>query len=351
MKVSIIGGAGFIGCNAAEFYAKKGNEVLIIDNLSRKGSESNLKYLQDNYKSISFLKGDITQASFTEELLPGAIKGSELVLHLAAQVAVTTSVTNPREDFNANALGTFNVLEAMRKLKEKYNENPVFIYTSTNKVYGKMEHIPVIDKGNEYDYESIKGIDENVPLDFYSPYGCSKGTGDQYTRDYARMYGLNTIVMRQSCIYGKRQFGVEDQGWVAWFTIANVLDIPVTIFGDGKQVRDVLFADDLVNAYELARQNISKTRGQVYNIGGGSSNKLSLLNLISKLEKLSGKKISPKFAGWRPGDQKVCIMDISKAERDFGWKPKISPEEGVSGLYSWIDSNKDEIKRLVFGKD
>src|SRR3989344_3100419 len=348
MKVSITGGAGFIGCNAAEFYAKKGDSVLIVDNLSRKGARSNLEYLFENYKNISFLEGDIIDSFFTENNLYSQMKGSELVLHLAAQVAVTKSITNPREDFNTNDLGTFNVLEAMRKLKEKDNENPVFIYSSTNKVYGKMEHIPIIDKGQEYDYENLpKGIDENTQLDFYSPYGCSKGTGDQYARDYARMYGLNTIVMRQSCIYGKRQFGVEDQGWVAWFTIANVLDIPVTIFGDGKQVRDVLFADDLINAYELASQSISKTRGQVYNIGGGSSNKLSLLNLISKLEKLSGKKISPKFAGWRPGDQKVCIMDISKAERDFGWKPKISPEEGVSGLYSWIEGNKDEIKRLV----
>lgn len=348
MKVSIIGGAGFIGCNAAEFYVKRGDSVLVIDNLSRKGSESNLRYLQGNYKNISFLKGDITQSSFTKEVLPEAIKGSELVLHLAAQVAVTTSVTNPREDFEANALGTFNVLEAMRKLKEKHNENPVFIYSSTNKVYGKMDHIPVIDKGQEYDYENLpKGIDEESQLDFYSPYGCSKGAGDQYTRDYARIYGLNTIVMRQSCIYGKRQFGVEDQGWVAWFTIANALDIPVTIYGDGKQVRDVLFADDLINAYELARQNISKTRGQVYNIGGGVNNKLSLLNLLSQLENLSGKKIMPKFAGWRQGDQKVCIMDTSKAERDFGWKPQINPKEGVAQLYKWIDENKEEIGRLV----
>ena len=269
-----------------------------------------------------------------------------MILHLAAQVAVTTSVNDPREDFDINALGTFNVLEAMRSLKNKCGASPIFIYASTNKVYGGMEDVGIIEKDGRYTYENLpEGINEERGLDFHSPYGCSKGTGDQYVRDYSRIYCLDTIVMRQSCIYGERQFGVEDQGWLAWFTIAQALGKPITVYGDGKQVRDVLWVNDLIDAYEKARQNIEKTKGQIYNLGGGHKNQLSLLESFSLLKSLSGKDIPLKYEGWRPGDQKVCFMDISKAENDFKWKPTISPSEGMKKLYDWVNSNKSEIEK------
>ena len=345
MRVLIFGGAGFIGSNAAEFYAKSGNEITIFDNLSRKGTTANLKHLQDKFPyKIEFVHGDIRVKNDLSKL-NSILSRTDLVLHLAGQVAVTTSVTNPEEDFEINARGTFNVLEKVREMKEKSGNNPILIYSSTNKVYGGMEDIKIAEKEEEYDYENLpKGIDEKRLLDFHSPYGCSKGTGDQYVRDYARIYGLNTVVMRQSCIYGKRQFGVEDQGWVAWFTIANNLRKPITIYGDGKQVRDVLWVEDLIKAYDLARQNIQISRGKCYNVGGGHSNKMSLLQLIGKLEK--NKKFNCSFGDWRPGDQKVCIMDISKAKSELGWEPTISPDEGIKILNEWVKENLNEIKEF-----
>ncbi len=346
MKVVIIGGAGFIGCNAAEYYAKKGADVVVFDNLSRKGSEENLNYLLRQSK-IKFVKGDITIPWDVKKLLKPEMADSVLILHLAAQVAVTTSVTDPREDFYINAFGTFNVLESLREIKEENGSTPVLIYSSTNKVYGGMEDVPTIDKGDMHDYLDLpEGIHEERLLDFYSPYGCSKGCGEQYVRDYNRIFGLNTIVMRQSCIYGRRQFGVEDQGWVAWFTIANILDKPITIFGDGKQVRDALWIDDLIEAYDLAYQKIEVTKGKCYNIGGGKENKMSLHQLLKILAHISGKKMDISYDQWRPGDQKVCFMNIQKAQKDFGWAPKISVEEGIRKLYSETEKNKEEIKKI-----
>jgi CDP-paratose 2-epimerase len=349
MKIVITGGAGFLGCNVAEFYAKKRNDVIIADNLSRKGSQNNLDYVTKKYPhQIKFLKGDIRDKNYTSNELSKEMEDSGLVLHLAAQVAVTTSITNPREDFEINALGTFNILESLRKVKDKTGKAPPLIYSSTNKVYGRMDDVKVIDKGEEYGFKNLpNGVDEERLLDFHSPYGCSKGGGDQYVRDYARIYDLDTIVMRQSCIYGRRQFGMEDQGWLAWFTLSNIFDNPITIFGDGKQVRDVLFVDDLINAYELARQNIKKTTGQVYNIGGGPKNTLSLSQAISLLESFSGKKMSISYSDWRKGDQKVCIMDISKAKNDFKWKPKINAEKGMKKLYSWAKKNTNELRQFL----
>jgi len=345
MRVLIFGGAGFIGSNVAEFYAKKDAEITIFDNLSRKGTIANLKYLQKKFKEkIRFIHGDVRIKNDLNKL-NSILPKIDFVVHLAAQVAVTTSITNPEEDFEINARGTFNVLEKVRQIKEKSGNNPVFIYSSTNKVYGGMEDLIIVDRGEEYDYKDLpNGIKENRLLDFHSPYGCSKGTGDQYVRDYARIYGLNTVVMRQSCIYGKRQFGVEDQGWVAWFVIANNLGKPITIYGDGKQIRDVLWVEDLINAYELARQNIKISRGKCYNVGGGSRNKMSLLQLIEKLEK--NNKFEKSFDDWRPGDQKVCIMDISKAKSELGWEPTVSPEEGVKMLNDWVKENIEEIKEF-----
>ena len=341
----ITGGAGFIGTNAAAYYLKKGNKVVVYDNLSRAGAKQNLNWLKKQGGNLVFVKGDIRD---DKKLLETFKKyGPDLVLHLAAQVTMVTSVENPREDFEINALGTFNLLEAMRNTKSK----AAALYSSTNKVMGELLHIPVLEKEKRYDYKNIKGVNESFPLDFFGPYGCSKGAGDQYFLDYARIFGLNTIVFRQSGIYGSHQFGIEEQGWLAWFCNALLFDKPVTIFGNGKQVRDVLYIDDLLRAFDLALKNIKKTRGKAYNVGGGPKFSLSIWELFEILEKLAGKKFNYKFGPWRPGDQKVYISDISKAKKDFNWSPKISPKEGVKKLYIWIAQNKNLIKKAgVFKK-
>lgn len=342
--VSITGGCGFIGTNAAAYHLKKGDKVIIYDNLSRAGAKQNLNWLKTQKGNFVFVKGDIRNDKKLLEIFKR--HKPNLVLHLAAQVAMTTSVENPRFDFEVNALGTLNLLEAMRKTKSK----AVAIYSSTNKVMGDLSYIPIIEKEKKYDYKDIKGVDENFPLDFHGPYGCSKGCGDQYFLDYARIFGLNTIVFRQSAIYGPHQFGIEDQGWIAWTINKLIFDKLFTIYGDGKQVRDVLYVDDLIEAFEKSAKNIKKTRGQAYCIGGGKFN-LSLLELFDLLEKISGKRVKYVFSNWRPGDQKVYVSDISKAKKDFNWFPKISPKEGVKNLYNWISQNKTLIKKAgVFKK-
>ena len=334
MKILITGGAGFIGANCAVHFAKKRHDVVIFDNLSRMGSEKNLEWIKSE-DSVDFVKGDIRSYDDLVDVITQ--KGSfGLILHLAAQVAVTTSVVSPREDFEINALGTFNLLEAIRQ----HNIEATVIYASTNKVYGEMKDLCIIEKNGRYMYQDLaEGVNEKRNLDFHSPYGCSKGAADQYCKDYFRIYGLKTIVMRQSCIYGYRQFGVEDQGWVAWFCIAAVLGKPITIYGDGKQVRDVLFIDDLIHAFELAYENRDRASGKVYNVGGGPQNTLSLHELIAHLEELKGKKIPLTYEDWRPGDQKVFIGNISLAENEFGWKPVVTTDEGVEKLYRWVYEN------------
>ena len=271
--------------------------------------------------------------------LAEAAKEAEVIVHLAGQVAVTTSVTHPRQDFEANALGTFNALEAARAS----GRDPIFIYASTNKVYGGMEEVALYEERTRWRYADLPfGCPEGQPLDFHSPYGCSKGAGDQYVRDYARIYGLPTVVMRQSCIYGPRQFGIEDQGWVAWFVIAAVMERPITIYGDGKQVRDVLYVEDLLDAYDLAIAEIDKVKGEVYNIGGGPQNVMSVWAEFGPLlEKLLGRSIPVRHGDWRPGDQKVFYADIRRAERAFGWKPKIGAQGGVNKLFEWVNENKN----------
>jgi len=257
-------------------------------------------------------------------------------------VAVTTSVLDPRDDFENNALGTFNTLEAARAA----GHHPIFIYASTNKVYGGMEDTVVEEEATRYRYRDLpQGIPETQPLDFHSPYGCSKGAGDQYVRDYARIYGLRTVVMRQSCIYGARQFGIEDQGWIAWFIIAAVTGKPITIYGDGKQVRDILFITDLLDAYQAAIDRIDAVAGQVYNIGGGPENTLSVwVELGPMLEELLGRKVEASRGDWRPGDQHICIMDTRKAQRELGWRPQVGVAEGVRRLYEWVAQNKELFK-------
>ena len=340
MNILVIGGAGFIGCNIAEFYAQKNENVVVYDNLSRKGSYLNLSYLQDNYENIRFIHGDIRNFY---DILPVFQKFSfDVVFHMAAQVAVTTSVTNPRADFEINAFGAFNILEAMREV----NSTAMLIYASTNKVYGEMLDIEIEQTENRYQYKDFpQGIGEDYPLDFHSPYGCSKGAADQYIIDYSRIYGLNTTIFRQSCIYGYRQFGIEDQGWVAWFTIAAAFNKKITIYGDGKQIRDVLFIDDLVEAYDLALKNKKAVNGKAYNIGGGHF-QMSLLELLAFLEKFIGHKIPIEFSDWRPGDQKVYVSNNAKASIDFNWKPHTSVEEGVQKLYDWVNANKEIFKKV-----
>jgi CDP-paratose 2-epimerase len=281
---------------------------------------------------------DVRDAEAVEKLF--ADHGdAELVLHLAGQVAVTRSLTNPREDFEANALGTFNVLEAMRRTSSA----ATLIFSSTNKVYGSMDDLSIREEQDRYSYDDLDlGVNEDRSLDFHSPYGCSKGAADQYVRDYSRIYGLKTVVFRQSCIYGPRQFGVEDQGWVAWFVIAAQLGRPLTVYGDGKQVRDVLYIDDLLDAFDAAHERIEDVSGRIYNIGGGCENTLSLRELLQFLRKRIGAKIDVKTDAWRSGDQKVYISDITRAARDLGWQPKISAERGIEELHSWVEEHRGD---------
>lgn len=334
MKIFITGGAGFIGCNSADYFLQKGHQVVVFDNLSRKGGPANLEWLRGRHgERVQFVSGDIRQYN---ELL-AAIGGTDAVLHLASQVAVTTSVQNPREDFEINALGTFNVLEAVRQACPQ----AAVLYASTNKVYGGMEGAKVVLANGRYTYANYpQGIPETYPLDFHSPYGCSKGAGDQYMLDYARIYGLKTVVFRQSCIYGQRQFGIEDQGWVAHFVIATIMNRPITIYGDGKQVRDLLHVQDLVRAYELGIENIEKVRGQMFNVGGGPQNTLSIWTEFGPLlAELAGHEVPVTRADWRPGDQRVFIADIGKIGAQLGWQPTISPKQGIQDLFRWVANN------------
>ncbi len=335
-KILITGGAGFIGSNLAHHLIGQGHQVTIFDNLSRPGCATNLDWLGQVHGQQAF---HCIQASVTDApALHKAAEGAERIYHLAGQVAVTTSVQNPRLDFEQNALGTFNALEAARLA----GDNPIFIFASTNKVYGGMTNVPVIEEECRYRYSGLPyGISEEQPLDFHSPYGCSKGTGDQYTRDYARMYGLRSVVMRQSCIYGYRQFGMEDQGWVAWFVIAALRQRPITIYGNGKQVRDILFVEDLIDAYEAAVRNIEHSAGQIYNVGGGPDNTMSIwAEFAPILEELLGRPIPVQYGDWRPGDQPVYISDIRKAQKELGWSPRTGVREGILCLYNWVRENQ-----------
>jgi len=332
----ITGGAGFIGSNYVSRLIERGEKVTVFDNLSRAGAPRNLKWLRQTYGDNAFelVEGDVRNAPLFSE----TAKSADVIVHLAAQVAVTTSVNDPREDFEINAQGTFNAVEAARLS----GRNPILIYASTNKVYGGMDDVEVVEDATRWRYKDLPfGAPETQPLDFHSPYGCSKGTGDQYVRDYARIYDLPTVVMRQSCIYGPRQFGVEDQGWVAWFIIAAVTGKPMSIYGDGKQVRDLLYVYDLLDAYDAAVQNIDKVKGQVFNVGGGAENVLSVwAEFGPMLEKLLGRPLPVGRGDWRPGDQKVFVADIRKAGQVLGWKPKYSVEKGIGELFEWVSTNK-----------
>ena len=338
LHVIVTGGAGFIGSNVTAAFLRDGHNVTILDNLARPGVERNLEWLekQASNDALRFVRGDVRDAELVRSTL-GATD-VHLVFHFAAQTAVTTSLVAPREDLEINLVGTHNVLEAVRQSQARVP--PMLFYTSTNKVYGALPHHPSIETSTRFRFSEPEldrfGINELEPLDFHSPYGCSKGAADQYVHDYARIYDLRTVVFRMSCIYGPRQFGTEDQGWVAHFMLAVAGGRPLTIFGNGKQVRDLLYIDDLVRAFRLAALYIDQTAGNVYNIGGGPTNSISVWHELGpELEKFASTGVQATLDDWRPGDQPVYVSDTRKAQRDFGWKPKVSVSQGLHQLWDW----------------
>ncbi|MCL5019159.1 MAG: SDR family NAD(P)-dependent oxidoreductase [Patescibacteria group bacterium] len=332
-NILVTGGVGFIGSNLVDYMANKGHKVTVFDNLSRTGVERNAKWLLDNHNNVELIKGDVRDADAVRNI----VNGKDVIYHLAAQVAVTTSVIDPRTDFEINSGGTFNVLDAVRQ-----NDISVpVVYTSTNKVYGGMEGVKVVENCNRYEFKDYpEGISSNFPLDFHSPYGCSKGSADQYVRDFHRIYGIPTVVFRMSCIYGPRQFGNEDQGWIAHFIISSIFGRDLNIYGNGKQIRDILYVTDLVRLFEMVVLDIDKTSGNVYNIGGGSNNTISLLELLQLLKKLLNRDLEYKMYDWRQGDQLVYVSDIGKACRDLGWRPEVTREEGIKKLFEWVNSDR-----------
>lgn len=329
MTVALItGGAGFIGANAASRFLALGWRVRVLDSFARAGTRANAAWLASLGGSLDVVEADVRDALAVAR----AARDADVILHLAAQTAVTTSIDDPRTDFEINALGSFNVLEAARASGRR----PLVLYASTNKVYGGMEDLRVVERDGRYAYRDLTGgVDEERPLDFHSPYGCSKGAADQYVRDYARIYRVPTVVFRQSCIYGPRQFGTEDQGWVAHFVLTALRGGALTIYGDGKQVRDVLDVDDLVDVFLAAIERADAVAGRVYNIGGGPDRTLSLLELVAWLERRLGRKLRVSFGPWRPGDQHVYVSDISRAARELGWSPKTDVRAGLERLLAW----------------
>ena len=335
MRILITGGAGFMGSNLVRHLAGLGHGCAVFDNLSRPGAGANLEWLRSEAGGrVEFLHGDVRDAAAVE----AAVRNVEAIYHLAAQTAVTTSVVEPREDFEINALGTLNVLEAARQSARR----PRLIFASTNKVYGGLQDLEIVERDTRYAPARGEGVSEAHPIEFHTPYGCSKGAADQYVQDYARMYGLRTAVLRLSCVYGPRQFGTEDQGWVAHFVIAAVLGRPLTIYGDGKQVRDILFIDDLVRLYvRFLETSDAGVWGRAYNIGGGAAFTLSLLELLDLLERETGRRPRVTFEEWRPADQRVYISDTTNVRRALGWKPEVSPQEGVRRLLAWVQAHRD----------
>ena len=340
--VLITGGAGFVGTNLAHRYLSEGVPVCLYDNLSRAGVEANARWLQETHGDLVHIEAaDIRDAA----RLQNAVQGASKVFHLAAQVAVTTSLVDPIADFEINARGTLNVLEAIRACADP----PPLVFTSTNKVYGGLPDIALGVSRHRYEPEDnavrANGIGESRALDFHSPYGCSKGAADQYVLDYARTYDIPAAVFRMSCIYGPHQFGTEDQGWVAHFLIQAQSGRPITLYGDGMQVRDILFAEDLVNALTLAQDRMSDLSGQAFNIGGGADNSISLLNLLELIRQTDGDAPDVRFKDWRPGDQRYYVSDTRKFQAATGWKPLVDAPRGIARLARWLRENRTVNRR------
>lgn len=339
MKYLITGGCGFLGSNLAAETISRGDELLVFDNLSRNGSRKNLAWLQ-NQGQFTFIEGDIR----SHQNIGNAVKNymPDVIFHLAGQVAMTTSIADPRLDFEINALGTLNLLEAVRQ----YSPESMVIYSSTNKVYGDLEQYSYRETDTRYEcVEYPDGFDESVPLEFHSPYGCSKGAADQYMLDYARIFGLKTVVFRHSSMYGGRQFATYDQGWVGWF-VSKALEIqqgilkePFTINGNGKQVRDLLYAEDAVDLYMKVASSIDKIRGNCFNVGGGIENSSSLLELFKFLEKELNIEMEFRNLAPRESDQKNFVADINRVQQLLGWNPLVTKEKGVQKMIHWVGMN------------
>ncbi|MFI7495063.1 SDR family NAD(P)-dependent oxidoreductase [Kocuria sp. M4R2S49] len=343
-RILITGGAGFVGANLVDALLTDGLSVTVFDSLARPGTERNLEWLESKHpRSLTFIPGDVRDA----KAVSAACADADVIYHLAGQVAVTTSVDDPRSDFEVNALGTFNLLEGARAS----GRQPVVVFTSTNKVYGGMEDVEIRREPSRYVYRTLPGgIPESRPLDFHSPYGCSKGAADQYVRDYSRIYDLPTVVFRMSCIYGPHQFGNEDQGWLAHFMIAASLGKPISIYGDGLQVRDALYVGDLVRAFRLAVERIGTTAGQVYNIGGGPANTISVWSEFGPtLTGWLGAQPDVTFQPWRPGDQLCYISDVTKAAAEFDWSPEVDLTTGLRLLWEWVTAENGPRRASVHG--
>ncbi len=329
--VLVTGGAGFIGANLCHRLLSSGTEVRVLDDLSRRGAERNLAWLAAEHRDgLEILRGDVRDPA----LVARAVAGTSAVFHLAAQVAVTTSLVDPVRDFEVNARGTLEVLEAVRR----QSPPPFLLYTSTNKVYGALEDLVLADAGTRYapvDPGRHRGISEERGLAFHSPYGCSKGAAEQYVLDWAKTYGVPATVFRMSCIYGTRQLGNEDQGWVAHFLFQALAGRPIVIYGDGKQVRDVLWIDDLLDAFLLARARPAGVVGRAFNVGGGSLHTLSLVELLALVEELHGARPPVVLEGWRRADQRWYVSDTAALRAAIGWSPRVSPREGVARLHRW----------------
>jgi CDP-paratose 2-epimerase len=331
--VLITGGGGFIGCNIADALAARGTRLLVFDNMSREGAQENAAWLRQRHGDLIEIEAaDIRDA----EQVRRSVARSSAVLHLAAQVAVTASLGLPIDDFEINARGTLNVLEALRL----HNPRAPMVFASTNKVYGQLlGHSAFVRGGERYvakDAGVGRGVAETAALDLYSPYGCSKGAADQYVRDYARVYGLRTAVLRMSCVYGPRQFGTEDQGWIAYFMMQSIRRRPITIFGDGLQVRDALHVDDAIGAWLGTLAGIDAVRGCAFNLGGGPQNTVSLLELVDLIARMRGDVPEVRFAARRPGDQPWYVSDTSALSAAIGWRPRVPLQEGLRTLEKWL---------------
>jgi CDP-paratose 2-epimerase len=338
MKYLVTGGCGFFGSNLAAHLIQRGDEVAVFDNLSRKGAERNRAWMR-SLGPHDFTHGDVRDPASVNALIRSV--RPDAIFHLAGQVAMTTSMENPRRDFEINVLGTINVLEAARR----HAPAAAIIYSSSNKAYGDLRSVALREEATRYVAPDFPdGLDESVPLDFHTPYGCSKGAADQYMLDYARSFGMNTVVFRHSTIYGGRQFATFDQGWVGWFaqqaleTRARPDREPFTIAGDGKQVRDLLFVDDAVRAYLAASEHINAARGQAFNLGGGQANSSSLLELFEMLEANLGITLNYRRLPWRHDDQRLFVANNAKAKALLGWSPAVSKAEGVERTLAWVGS-------------